>query len=62
MLKNDWKIDVLKDLYDTINDSQCIIYINSKKKLMDVHENLTKDNSTSINDSWYHLQEEKYYE
>ena len=41
---NDWKIDVLKDLYDTINISQCIIYINSKKKLMDVHENLIKDN------------------
>ena len=27
---NDWKYDVLKDLYDTINIAQCIIYINSK--------------------------------
>ena len=25
---NEWKFDVLKDLYDTINISQCIIYIN----------------------------------
>ena len=40
---NDWKLDVLKDLYDTINISQCIIYINSRNKLMDVYENLSKD-------------------
>lgn len=41
---NDWKYDVLADLYDTINVSQCIIYINSRNKLMDVHNQLTKDN------------------
>ena len=41
---NDWKYDVLKDLYDTINIAQCIIYINSKNKLMDIYENLMKDN------------------
>ena len=41
---NDWKYDVLKDLYDTINISQCIIYINSKNKLMDVYNNLTREN------------------
>jgi translation initiation factor 4A len=41
---NDWKFDVLKDLYDTINVSQCIIYINSKNKLMDIYTNLTKEN------------------
>ena len=29
---NEWKFEVLKDLYDTINISQCIIYINSKNK------------------------------
>ena len=40
---NDWKYDVLKDLYDTINISQCIIYINSKNKLMEVYESLMKD-------------------
>jgi translation initiation factor 4A len=41
---NDWKFDVLKDLYDTINISQCIIYINSKNKLIEIYENLMKDN------------------
>ena len=40
---NDWKLDVLKDLYDTINISQCIIYINSRNKLMEVYENLSRD-------------------
>ena len=41
---NDWKYDILTDLYDTINIAQCIIYINSKNKLMDVYNSLTKDN------------------
>tara|TARA_B100000700_G_C14813454_1_gene746310 strand:- start:128 stop:958 length:831 start_codon:yes stop_codon:yes gene_type:complete len=41
---NDWKYDVLKDLYDTISISQCIIYINSKNKLNEVYDNLLKDN------------------
>mgnify|MGYP001210086078 CR=1 FL=1 len=41
---NDWKYDILKDLYETINISQCIIYINSKNKLMDVYRDLTNDN------------------
>ena len=41
---NDWKLDVLKDLYDTINISQCIIYINSRNKLIEVYENLSRDN------------------
>lgn len=41
---SEWKFDVLKDLYDTINVSQCIIYINSKNKLMDLYNNLTKEN------------------
>ena len=40
---NDWKYDVLKDLYDTISISQCIIYINSKNKLNEVYDNLLKD-------------------
>ncbi len=31
---SDWKFDILKDLYDTISISQCIIYFNSKNKLM----------------------------
>jgi translation initiation factor 4A len=40
---NDWKYDVLKDLYDTINIAQCIIYINSKNKLMEIYDRLTHD-------------------
>jgi translation initiation factor 4A len=41
---NDWKYDVLKDLYDTINIAQCIIYINSKNKLMEIYDKLITDN------------------
>lgn len=41
---NDWKYDILKDLYETINISQCIIYINSRNKLMEVYKNLCDDN------------------
>ena len=41
---SDWKYDVLKDLYDTINIAQCIIYINSKNKLNEVYNDLMKDN------------------
>ena len=37
---NDWKFDVLTDIYDTINVAQCIIYINSKNKLMEVNDRL----------------------
>ena len=37
---NDWKFEVLKDIYDTINVSQCIIYINSKNKLKEVNDRL----------------------
>lgn len=41
--QSDWKYDVLKDLYDTINISQCIIYINSKNRLMDIYKSLIND-------------------
>jgi len=44
MKVNDWKFDVLTDLYDTINIAQCIIYINSKNKLMDIYTQLTNSN------------------
>ena len=37
---NDWKFDTLIDIYDTINVSQCIIYINSKNKLMEINERM----------------------
>ena len=41
---NDWKYDVLTDLYDTINIAQCIIYINSRNKLIDIYNSLSRDN------------------
>ena len=37
---NDWKYDILKDLYDTISISQCIIYFNSKNKLNEIYKKL----------------------
>ena len=40
---NDWKYDVIVDLYDTINVGQCIIYINNKNKILDIYDRLTKD-------------------
>jgi len=41
---NDWKYDVIADLYDTINVGQCIIYLNSKNKIEEMYDKLTKDN------------------
>ena len=37
---NDWKYDVITDLYNVINISQCIIYINHKSRILDVYERL----------------------
>ncbi len=41
---NDWKYDVITDLYDTINIGQCIIYMNSKNKIKEIYDRLTADN------------------
>ncbi len=41
---NNWKYDVLTDIYNTINIAQCIIYINSKNKLNSVYQTLLEDN------------------
>jgi translation initiation factor 4A len=41
---NNWKYDVLTDIYNTINIAQCIIYINSKNKLNQVYQALLEDN------------------
>ena len=41
---DDWKYDVLTDLYDTINISQCIIYVNYKNKLMKIYNSLINNN------------------
>ena len=43
MLKNyNWKYDVLMDLYDTLNITQSIIYVNSKKTLRYLYEKLVE--------------------
>tara|TARA_Y100000389_G_scaffold183613_1_gene201271 strand:- start:1132 stop:2259 length:1128 start_codon:yes stop_codon:yes gene_type:complete len=42
--QNDWKYDVITDLYDTINVGQCIIYMNSKQKIVEIYDRLIKDN------------------
>ena len=41
---NNWKYDIITDLYDVINVSQCIIYINSKNKINEIYDKLIKDN------------------
>jgi len=41
---NDWKYDVIIDLYDTINVGQCIIYMNSKNKIIEIYDKLMNDN------------------
>ena len=41
---HNWKYDVLTDIYNTINITQCIIYINSKNRLIDIYNQLNKDN------------------
>ena len=40
---NNWKYDVLTDIYNTINIAQCIIYINSKNRLIDIYRSLLHD-------------------
>ena len=41
---SDWKYDVIVDLYDTINVNQCIIYINSKQRIIDMYRKLCDNN------------------
>ena len=41
---HNWKYDVLTDIYNTINISQCIIYINSKNRINQIYEQLNIDN------------------
>ena len=40
---NNWKYDVLTDIYNTINIAQCIIYINSKNILNKIYQSLIND-------------------
>jgi superfamily II DNA/RNA helicase len=41
---SDWKYDVIVDLYDTINVNQCIIYINSRQRIIDIYHKLCESN------------------
>jgi len=43
MRVSDWKYDILKDLYNTISISQCIIYFNSKNKLNEIYRSLNEE-------------------
>ena len=38
-----WKFDVLYDIYETINVTQSIIYVNSKNVLNNLYDRLTRD-------------------
>jgi translation initiation factor 4A len=40
---SNWKYDVITDLYDAINVGQCIIYINSKNRILDIYNKLIYD-------------------
>lgn len=41
---NNWKYDIITDLYDVINVNQCIIYINSKIKIKEIYQRFLDDN------------------
>jgi translation initiation factor 4A len=41
---NDWKYEIITDLYDAISVNQCIVYINNKSKIYEIYERLNKDN------------------
>ena len=43
MKVSDWKYDILKDLYNSISISQCIIYFNSKNKLNEIYKSLSEE-------------------
>ena len=44
VINEEWKYDTLIDIYNLVNISQCIIYINYKNKLMNVYDELIKNN------------------
>ena len=44
VINEEWKYDTLVDIYNLLNISQCIIYINYKNKLMNVYDELIRNN------------------
>ena len=43
LINEEWKYDTLIDIYNLVNISQCIIYINYKNKLMNIYDELIKN-------------------
>jgi len=43
LINEEWKYDTLVDIYNLLNISQCIIYINYKNKLMNIYDELIKN-------------------
>jgi len=39
--KEDWKFETLCDLYDTVNITQAVIFVNTRKKVEDLSKNMT---------------------
>ena len=44
VINEEWKFDTLIDLYNLLNISQCIIYVNYKNKLMNIYDELISKN------------------
>jgi len=44
VINEEWKYDTLIDIYNLLNISQCIIYINYKNKLMNIYDELIRNN------------------
>ena len=44
VINEEWKYDTLIDIYNLVNISQCIIYINYKNKLMNIYDELIRNN------------------
>jgi translation initiation factor 4A len=40
---NRWKYDIIKDIYDVININQCIIYVNTKKRILELYRQFLDD-------------------
>jgi translation initiation factor 4A len=44
VINEEWKYDTLIDIYNLVNISQCIIYVNYKNKLMNIYDELIQNN------------------
>ena len=62
VINEEWKYDTLIDIYNLVNISQCIIYINYKNKLMNVYDELIREQE-SVKYLWdvYDLHKPQFY-